>query len=370
METLLEDLPTPTLMGVLGFATGIAFGYIARLHRFCTLSAIESALYGGAWLQARMWALAIAVAVLCTHGLHASGLIDLTQSFHLLPRIMWFSPIIGGLLFGLGMAAVGTCGFGALLRAGGGDMRGMVVVLVIGVTGYMTMRGLLGMPRAWLADAQAIALAEGWDASLTSLAAWASGYGVAEVRMPVALTVSGLIALWCLGDRQFRRNRRSVFAGAAIGGLITFGWFATGYLGQSDFDPQPLASLGFVAPVGDSLLYLMTFTGSAISFGIASVLGTMLGAVLAAWRKHELRMDAFDDVREMRRHLLGAVLMGVGGVLAMGCTIGQGLSGVSTLAIPSFFALGSIVAGAVLGLRILVAGGGSWLSGQAFRWIR
>ena len=116
------DLPIPTLMGLLGAFAGLVLGYVARRLRFCTLSAVESALYGDNWIQARMWALAIAVAVMATHLLASVQLIDLTQSFHLLPRLALAGPIIGGILFGMGMASVGTCGFGALLRAGGGDL--------------------------------------------------------------------------------------------------------------------------------------------------------------------------------------------------------------------------------------------------------
>ncbi len=370
VETFIEEMSVPSLMGWGGGLIGLALGYVARARRFCTLSAIESALYGDSWVQARMWALAIAVAALGVHLLHAGGVIALTETFHLLPRIAWLGPLAGGVLFGLGMAAVGTCGFGALLRAAGGDLRAIVVLLVIAVSGYMTMRGLFGVARVALVDAATIPLSAGWDASAAALLGWITGADGPVARLPLAALLALALAAWAFRDRTFRANAAAWASALAVGLLVTGGWALTGTLGADPFDPQALISLRFIAPLGESLVYLMTYTGAVIDFGIASIFGVLLGGYLAALRHGECRLEAFDDAREMRRHLIGGVFMGVGGVTAMGCTIGQGITGVSTLALPSFLALGGIVLGAVGGLKLLMLGGLSVPFATALRGLR
>ncbi|MDJ0685761.1 MAG: YeeE/YedE family protein [Alphaproteobacteria bacterium] len=353
---MLEDLPIWTLVASLGALIGAVLGFTARFTRFCTLSAVETALYGGNWRQIRMWLLAIAVAALGTAILVDRGLVDLSETAHYLPRVAIAGPVIGGFLFGLGMSAVGTCGFGSILRVGGGDLRGLVAVIVIGLVGYMTIRGLLAIPRLTLIEPLSIPLPQGENASIGALFAMATGWDREAIQLPVAVVVSGALAVWCLAGADFRRNPKMVSGGVIVGLVVVAGWFVTGYIGADDFDPQPVESVSFVAAAGSAVIYLMTYTGSTVSFPVGLVAGVLVGSFLAAWVKHELRLEGFDEPREMRRHLGGAVLMGAGGVIAMGCSIGQGLSGVSTLAVPSFLALLSIWAGAAVGLRILIHG--------------
>lgn len=351
---MFDDLPIPVLMAAIGAVIGIVLGFVARTARFCTLSAVETAWYGNDRTQLRMWVFAIAAAVAGTLVLTETGLVNLSSTVHLLPRIALAGPILGGFLFGLGMAAVGTCSFGAVLRAGGGDMRGLVVFLIVGVFGYMTVRGFLAIPRMSTVEVLSVPLPEGANSTLGALAAMAAGTDA--LALPVSVLAVIALAMWCLKAPSFRGNPLAVLGSAAVGLLVVAGWYTTGHIGADDFDPQPVESLSFVAASGSTVMYFMTFTGSAISFPIGLVLGVFLGAFLAAWRKDELRMDGFDDSREMRRHMIGAVLMGVGGVMSMGCSVGQGLTGVSTLAVPSFLALVSMWAGAVIGLHVLIYG--------------
>jgi len=351
------ELPVATLMGILGALAGLVIGFVARRLKFCTLSSIESALYGNNWVQARSWGLAIAVAILSTHLLDHYGFIQIGESFHLSPRIAIAGPIVGGIMFGMGMAAVGTCGFGAVLRSAGGDMRAAMVLITVAVFGYMTMRGIIGVMRMAVIEPFTIPLEEGYDASFAALTAQFLGGEIADFRLVTAIVISLLIAVWCLKDRKFRSNPAAVAGGTIVGLIVAFGWFSTGYIGADDFDPQPLRSLGFVSPSAESLVYLMTFTGATIEFGIGATFGTVAGGFLAAISRRQFRLEAFDDPREMLRHLIGAAMMGIGGVTAIGCTVGQGLSGVSTLAIPSFVALASIIVGAIIGLKLLMHGG-------------
>jgi len=353
---MFEELPVWTLVASLGGIIGLVLGFVARYTRFCTLSAVETALYGANWQQMRMWLLAIAVAALGTALLVDQDMVDLSETAHYLPRFALAGPILGGLLFGLGMAAVGTCGFGSILRAGGGDLRGAFTVLIVGVVGYMTIRGFLAVPRLTLVEPLSIPLADGETATIASLIALGTGWELGAIQLPVALVVCGAIIAWCCASKAFLRNRMMVFGGVAVGLVVVAGWYTTGYIGADDFDPQPVESISFVAAAGSTVVYLMTYTGATISFPVGLFAGVLAGSFFAAWIKHELRLEGFDEPREMRRHLVGAVLMGAGGVLSMGCSIGQGLSGVSTLALPSFLALISMWVGAAAGLHILIHG--------------
>lgn len=353
---MIDELPIQSLVASLGAALGLCFGYVGRLTRFCTLSAVETAIYGDHWVQMRMWVFAIAVAILGTAFLTQYELIDLSGTVHMLPRIAVAGPILGGLIFGIGMAAVGTCGFGSALRAGSGDMRGLMTVGIIAIVGYTTIRGFLALPRQVLIEPLSIPLPNGSTSTVHGLLALAFDADPEKLAFPLAIACSFALAVWCLKDAQFRTNRRALIGATVVGLLVVAGWFATGNIGADTFDPQPTESLSFVAAASNTLIYFMTFTGATISFGVGMLLGVFAGSFLAARQKNELRMEGFDEPREMRRHIAGAILMGFGGVLSMGCSIGQGLTGVSTLAVPSFLALISMWLGAAIGLHILIHG--------------
>ena len=349
-----QTVSLPMVMALCGGLLGFVLGYVARYERFCTLSAIETAYLGGQWVGVRMWMLAVSVAIIGVHLLYEAGLVNVVESFHLLPRIAWFGPVVGGLMFGLGMALVGTCGFGALLRAAGGDLRGLVVVLVLAICAYATMSGVLARLRVDAVAVTSFDLSHGTDASPAGLISHLSGSDADSFRFTVALLTAGLLAAAALAPSQLRQRPRTMLGAVIIGLVVTGGWFTTGYLGADPFDPQPVASFGFVGPTAETLMYVMTYSGSTVSFAVGGFTGTAMGGFTAAWRKQELRLDGYDDAVEMRRHLAGAGMMGAGGVISMGCTIGQGLTGVSTLALPSFLALGSMILGACIGLEWLM----------------
>jgi hypothetical protein len=221
----------------------------------------------------------------------------------------------------------------------------------------MTLRGLLASPRVALVeraslDLGALGLGGG---GLVDVAA-ALGLPRAPARIALALASAGALAWLALRDPGFRARPRLVGSGVAVGLLIVAGWAATGILGRDDFQPTPLASLTFVAPVGDALLYLALFTGVSLSFGVAVVGGVVAGAFLSALARGTLRLEGFADRGDLGRHLLGGALMGIGGVLALGCTIGQGLTGLSTLSLGSLLAIAGIATGGALGTLYLEEG--------------
>lgn len=335
-----------------GLVIGAVLGAMARHARFCTLGAIADALTRSDERRLRAWVLGVAVALAGTQLLDGAGFIDLDRSIHLAGGIGWLGAVLGGAAFGFGMALVGTCGFGSLIRLGDGDLRALVTFVTIAVTGYATISGPLAYPRTMLIEAADLPL----PPDLAALVALPFGVEPHRLRPMLAALIVTLLLAYCLSDQSFRRSRRDIAAGLAVGGCVTLGWAATGILGADSFDPAPLVSLTFVRPLGDSLLHVMLMSGSRLDFGVASVLGVVLGAAGVSRAEGRRRLEGFDGAREMRRHLAGGALMGVGGVTALGCTIGQGVTGLSTLAVASLLAVAGIVAGAVVGLRYLEEG--------------
>lgn len=344
------EIPLPVLMALLGFIGGGILGFTARTARFCTFGAIEDACLGGDFKRLRAWLFAIAVAIICTQLLSYFNIVDLSLSFHLRPALTWLSLIIGGLCFGFGMAQTGTCPYGALVRLGTGDMRALVTLLVIGITGYMTMRGLTAYTRLYLLDPVQIEFAQRGAQSLPALLGATEPASVLVVAILLAL----IPGIWALKSRNFRKSGINVAAGLIIGLTVSAGWLATGYFGNDEFSPQPVVSFGFISAMSNALIYLMTFSGATINFSIATIGGVVTGSFIGSCAKKEFKLEAFDDAREMRRYLLGATLMGFGGITALGCTIGQGITGLSTLSVGSLIAILAIGLGAVLGLYYLV----------------
>lgn len=352
----MSAISTPMLLTLAGLGLGLIMGATARAGRFCTFGAIEDFVLIRKTLRLRAWALAIAVAMICVQILLHTGTARIDEVFYLQSRIGWASSIAGGLLFGLGMSMVGTCGYGVMVRMAGGDLKALCSFLVLALTGYMTARGITSFIKVYSVDQIVVDASAAGGQGLPHLFAWATGMDVANLWLPAGLIIGGLIVFWCLKDPAFRNSRRDVVAGSLIGLAVAGGFLATGWLGADPFDPLRVQSLTYVLPLGETLVWMMTFTGASITFAIAVVLGTFAGALGMALLKDEFYWEGFDDAREMRRHLLGAAAMGAGGVTALGCTVGQGISGVSTLALSPMLTLASILLGATFGLHWLLTG--------------
>jgi len=344
------EWPTPAVVAVIGALGGVVLGLAARLGRFCTLAAIEDAMYGGDTRRLRMWSLAIGVAIAGVLLLSGTGTVDFSQSLYHRLDLNPAAWIIGGVLFGVGMAFCGTCGFGTLARAGGGDLRALFVFLVLGIAAYMAVAG----PTAQLHKIVVAPLA--LDDSVTVRTFDQLIAGVAGWDWLPGAAVAMLLGGWALSNAQFRGSPRRVFWAIAVGAVIVSGWWATGMIGLDPFDPQPLVSHTYSVPLGQTLIYIMTMTNSTLSFGVGSTLGVVAGAFAGALIKREFRWEGADDAREMRRHLVGAFLMGTGGVYAGGRTIGQGLSAASVLAVSVPVVMISIWCGVWLGLTYLMEG--------------
>ena len=351
-------LPLPYLVNLAGLALGVVFGATVQRTSFCTMGAISDLVLMGDAARLRSWALAIAVAILGSQALHLAGLVNLNASIYTGGSLSWLGALLGGLMFGFGMVQAGGCGNRTLSRLGAGNLKSLLVVVIIGLTGYITLRGLLGPARVWLDGWSAIDLKSRGFAgqSLPDLIAPAIAGDPQMLRGLLALGLPALLLAWVFGNAAFRRKPALIAAGIIVGLVITGGWAVTGILGADDFEPAPLVSMTFVAPIGAALQYLMTFTGATLDFAVSSVGGVILGAFLMAKIDGRFRLEGFQSLPDMLSHLLGGTLMGIGGVLALGCTVGQGLTGLSTLALGSFVAVGGIVIGGILGVRYLEEG--------------
>jgi hypothetical protein len=361
----MEEISVTTLIATLGFGIGAVFGVTAHRTNFCTMGAISDMVFMDDWNRFRAWMLAIAVAIMGAQSLHMAGLVDLNGAIYLTANFGWTGMIVGGLLFGFGMTMAGGCGNKTLVRLGAGNMKSLVVAVFLGIFAYMTVRGLIGVGRVQVESLTMIDLTRFGLASqgMPDILAMISGLSIDVARWVVLLVIAGGLLVFCFKSASFRASGRNIVAGLIIGALIPLAWYVTGVIGFDDFDPAPLASFTFVSPVGESIQYLMTFSGATINFGIAVVGGVIVGAFVSAKANGQFQIEAFTDASDMARHIIGGSIMGVGGVLALGCTIGQGITGMSTLALGSVVALLSIVAGGLFGMKYLEEGS----LGGAFR---
>jgi uncharacterized protein len=306
----------------------------------------------GWWAQGdgrliRSYALALGVAIAVTQLLAAGGTVDLGKSIYLQSSFSAPLMFFGGLLFGYGMVLSNGCGSRALVLLGRGNLRSFVVVIVLGISAEMTLKGLIAPTRIAMLQASQAA------PKLISLPALLSTSGIGETfaRTLASSVISGALIIFAFAHGPFRRSWGQAGAGIAVGLLVAAGWVATGYLGADDFNPTPVTSLTFIAPIAEALQYAMLSTGSTLNFGIATVGGVIAGSLVTALFTGRFHWEGYQSPRHMLRSAGGAALMGAGGVMAFGCSIGQGLTGLSTLALASFVAVAGILLGTAAGLR-------------------
>ena len=352
-----------------GFALAFVFGLVAAKTNFCTMGALSDIVNMGHWGRMRMWLLTIAVAIVGTSLLAYTGQVDLTKSVPQRPLLPWLSMAVGGLIFGVGMTLAGGCANKNLVRLGGGSVRSLVVLVFMGIASYMTLKGLFGQWRAGFLDPVSVNLGErGWsDQGLATALARLTGIDakVALLAMSAACVLGLLVFVF--KDRRFRANTVQIAGALVLGVLVAAGWYVTGHLGYGEnpetlentyfaTNTRTLESLSFVAPLAYTLELLMLWTDKSLhlTFGIASVLGVVAGSAAYALATRSFRWEGFASMTDLRNQLFGAVLMGFGGVTAMGCTIGQGLSGLSTLAIGSIIAVAGIMTGSAATLKYIL----------------
>ena len=344
----MEDLPFGAIAALAGLLAGLVLGLAARLGDFCTLGALESALYGADQRRLRLWGVVLAVAILGTFIGDALGLIDISATFY--HQIAWnpLASIFGGLLFGYGMAMAGNCGFGALVRFGGGDLRSLVVVVVMGIFAFVALSGPLAPLRNTLFPQQDATGPQGIAVDLGGVLGLSSLF--------VAGILAAALLMWALAYAPLRTKPAQLAWGVAAGLAVVWSFAATTWVSVEIFGAIQVEGLSFTAPLGRTLIWLMTSTAGGISFSVGSVCGVLIGALAGSIWRGLFRWEACEDPRELGRQVSGAAMMGVGGVVALGCSVGQGISAFATLAWSGPVTLAAIALGAAFGLRQLIGG--------------
>jgi uncharacterized membrane protein YedE/YeeE len=309
----------------------------------------------GDFNRMRMWLLAIAVAVLGSSLLQMYGAVELSKSIYPGPNFTWLSYIVGGFLFGVGMTLGSGCGSKTLIRIGGGNLKSIIVYVFLGIAAYMTLRGILGAFRVGVLEKASLTLPSGQD--LPSL--------LGLPRGALATAVGAAILGFVYASSEFRSRLDYSLGGVVTGLVVVGGWYVSGHLGHLAEDPNTLQeafvatnsgrmeSFSFVSPLAYTLEYLMFWTDKSkiVTYGIASAAGVIAGSAAYAIATRKFRWEGFRDAEDTAMHMLGGVLMGFGGVTALGCTIGQGITGFSTLALGSIITFVCIVAGSALTMK-------------------
>ena len=345
------------------FVLAFIFGAVGNKTNFCTMGAVSDWVNMGDTSRMRMWLLAIAVALLGSSALGLAGLVDFSKSIYQSPNFTWLSYIVGGFLFGVGMTLGSGCGSKTLIRIGAGNLKSLVVFVFLGISAYMTLRGMFGAFRVGVLEKAAVTLPGGQD--LPALLAGATGVGKSVWAAVLAALLGGGLIAFVYANRDFRGSFDYTLGGVVTGLVVVGGWYVSGVIGHVAEDPNTLQeafvatntgrmeSFSFVSPMAFTLEYLMLWTDKSkiVTYGIASGLGVVAGSAAYALSSGSFRWEGFRDAEDTGNHVIGGILMGFGGITALGCTVGQAISGVSTLALGSIITFGAIVAGSAATMK-------------------
>ncbi len=347
-----------------GFGLGIVFGFIANKTNFCTMGAVSDVVNMGHWGRMRAWLLAMAVAMLGTNALSYFGYIDLSKTIYTGNNLFWLANIVGGLCFGVGMTMASGCGNKTLVRVGGGNLKSVVVFIYLGYAAMVTLKGILGAFRVNVLQAPAVTIHLDHGQTLPALLSGAGG-NLQTMQLVITGVMVLAILIFVFKDKAFRKSVDNNLAGLVIGLLVVGGWYLTGHIALAE-NPDTLEmtyfgtnshlaeSMSFIAPIAYTMEYwaYWTDTSNILTFGISTVFGVGIGSFIYALISKSFRWEHFASSQDMFYHIIGGTLMGFGGVTAMGCTIGQGITGVSTLSLGSILTLASIIAGSAITMKI------------------
>lgn len=367
------DLYAQSLLWAFGLS--LVFGAIANKANFCTMGAVSDWVNIGDQSRLRAWFLAIATAIIGVGILEYSGSIDMSLTTsndtsnppYRSANFIWLRHLVGGLMFGVGMTLASGCGNKTLVRLGEGNMKSLVVLAVMGIAAWWMLFSNFGyfVFLQWMLPLSIDFSLR--DIPAQDIATVLAGLGGFDSRPVLGLTVALLAAIplliWILRARDFRQNLELVSAGVVIGALIVIGWYVTAgpsglaLLDELAFmDQRPFftgaQSLTFIGPAGHVVQYInQGFAAIYLTFGVATLSGVVVGSFLYTLIFRKIRIEWFVTWQDFAMHVIGAVLMGIGGVLAMGCTIGQGITGVSTLALGSILTIVAIIAGSAATMK-------------------
>ena len=329
----IEWLSPLAASAVFGIILGLVFGSAAFATKFCIRRALVGEIKStrsNAWA---IWLTALGVALVGTQLSVLAGWIEFSEHRLHVTSVPYLLISIGGLLFGAGMVLTRGCASRLTVLCGGGNLRALFVIVIFAITAHATLKGILSSLRTGLADFV-------FETNINNLL----------IDSPVAIAIVVALAVVCVVSVVVRSNasHQQLLGGAVIGILIPLGWVGTGLLLQDDFDPIVFQSLSFTSPSADWLFWSIASTSTGAGFGVGFLLGVVTGSAITAVATSKFQWQSFTSPAETGRYSLGAVLMGVGGVFAGGCTVGAGLSGIASLSITALLALGFIVLGAKL----------------------
>ncbi|MBI1424382.1 MAG: YeeE/YedE family protein [Gammaproteobacteria bacterium] len=371
------------------FVISVILGMVANKTNFCTMGAVSDLVNMGDSGRFRAWILAGTVAMIGVVILESMGLVNLSATT--LPpyrggEFQWGRYLLGGFLFGIGMTLGSGCGNKTLIRIGGGNIKSIFVFVTIAVIAYfmvdpykqLTSTWYQTLFAPWLGKAS-ITLSGSQD--LGSVVGGAVGVDPMTMRMILGAVI-GIVALVILfRSADFRKSFDNVFAGIVIGLAVIAAWYITSHVmvngadgkqtltqfynnwdfamdssvgkpknGSTNLLPQ---SFTFISPIGQAFGYAGSgFAKTFLTFGVMSVIGVIVGSLIWSLITRRFRIEWFASFKDFITHMIGGVLMGFGGVLGLGCTIGQGITGISTLALGSFLVFISIVFGSALTMKI------------------
>ena len=355
-----------TYISILGFI----LGFVVNKTNFCTMGAVSDWVNIGDLSRFKSWMFAAGIAILGVTILEYTSYINVNDSRIPYRNSVFFWPryILGGLMFGIGMTYASGCGNKVLIRVGGGNIKSIVVLLVAGLMAYlMTRTDFYGVVfHSWMSpispDLAKIGIE---DQSLSTILSYLfSSENLSNTKLLVGLIIASIVMLLIFKSGTFIKNTDNLLGGFVVGIVVIIAWFLTGSsLGQEWIEtnnfldtPQPgvgMQSFTFINPMGETIIFLGNAADSFyLTFGVTALISVILGSFVYSITSNSFRVEWFASKQDFVRHILGAVLIGIGGVLSLGCTIGQGVSGVSTLALGSFITLISIILGAAISMKI------------------
>lgn len=342
----------------LGFGLALIFGYVANKTSFCTMGAVSDVVNMDDWGRMRAWLLAIAVAMLGTGVLVYQGNLDITKTYYTRETFHWLAALVGGLTFGVGMTLAGGCGQRTLVRLGGGNLKSVVVFLFLGYSALVSMNGIFRI------FSDKVLRSEMFTVRLEHMQTLPSflHMGDSTSHLMVAAAIAAVILVFVFANKEFRGNADNLLAGTVVGLVVVGGWYVTGKIGLTENEFMEMAYVGtdsklaesmtFVGPLAYTMDLWAYWSDKHVTFGVACVFGVVIGSFLYSMINKTFRWEYFNSPQDLFRHIVGATLMGYGGVTALGCTIGQGVTGVSTLALGSFVVLFGIIAGAAATMKV------------------
>lgn len=349
-----------------GLGLGVILGFIASKTNFCTMGAVSDVVNMGSWGRMRAWFLAIAVAIIGTNLLAYNGLLDLSKTIYTGGSFPILIFIVGGLTFGVGMTLASGCGNKTLVRMGGGNLKSLVVFVFMGVAAIATLKGIFGAFRVNFLSPSALTMQLEPNQTLPALLGNMMGMEANSALITITAVIAIALLIFIFMSKEFRSEKDNILAGVVIGLIVIAAWYITGHIGFAQnpetledvfmgaSNPNFAESMSFVAPSAYTLEFLgyWTDTSRVLAFGMVTAWGVILGSFIHAKISGSFRWEYFTSARDMGNHIIGALLMGFGGVTAMGCTIGQGITGVSTLALGSVITLIAIIAGSAITMKI------------------